>query len=33
MLLVFHLNPAIALAQADSAELSKAVQEIEVLGS
>lgn len=31
MLLVFSLNPAIALAQPDPAELSKAVQEIEFL--
>jgi len=31
MLLVFYLNPAIALAQTDPAELSKAVQEIEFL--
>jgi hypothetical protein len=31
MLLVFYLNPAIALAQPDPAELSKAVQEIEFL--
>ncbi len=31
MLLVFSLNPAIALAQPDPAELSKAIQEIEFL--